>query len=116
MNQLAIDFSAARAAADRGMQQALDHAEYIDQEWPDLAYAFLCRYARSHEFFEGWQCTDLANAMGFGSPADDRAWGAIYKRALNTEVIVMDGIGRNPHRHTSVCPRYRSLIFAGVTA
>lgn len=114
--QLAIDFQAARAARDAGMAQAIQHAERIDDEWPDLAYGFLVRFARQNATFCGWECTDLANAMGYGSPSDDRAWGPIYKRALKDGVIRQDGAGKNPHRHLSICPRYASLVFAGVPA
>lgn len=114
--QLAIDFAAARDARDAGMTQALQRAERIDDEWPELAYGFLVRFAYQNATFCGWQCTDLANAMGFGSPADDRAWGPIYKRAIKAGVIEQSGAGKNPHRHLSICPKYRSLVFAGVPA
>lgn len=114
--QIAIDFTAARALRDAGMTQAIQHAERHDDEWPDLAYGFLCRYARSHASFQGWQVTDAADATGYGSPADSRAWGVIYRRALKDGVIVMDGMGRNPHRHASICPRYVSLVFVGDSA
>jgi len=116
MNQVAFDFSAARAAANRGMRQALDHAEYTDQEWPDLAYAFLCRYARSHEFFEGWHVTEAARLCGYDAPTTGRAWGSLYVKAQKDGVMVKAGAGRNPHRHNSICERYRSLVFSGVHA
>ena len=41
--QIAIDFAA--SARDVGMQRALDHAESVVENWGDLAYAFLRKYA-----------------------------------------------------------------------
>lgn len=114
--QLPIDFATARAARDAGMNQAIQHAERVDDEWPDLAYGFLYRYALTHELFEGWQVTAEAKRLGYDAPTDSRAWGSIYTKAIRNGVIAMVGTGRNPHRHASICPRYRSLVFAGVPA
>lgn len=114
--QGAFDFTAARRARDQGMQRAVDAAERHDDAWPDLAYAFLCRYARTHATFEGWHVTDAAKAQGYGSPTSDRAWGSIFTKAQREGVMVQDGAGRNPHRHDSICPRYRSLVFGGTAA
>ena len=116
MNQLCIDFAAARAARDQGMHQALDHAAQNDDTWPDMAYAFLCRYARSHEFFEGRHVTEAARLCGCDAPTTGRAWGSLYVKAQKDGVMVKAGAGRNPHRHNSICERYRSLVFSGVHA
>lgn len=116
MEQSVIDFEAARAERDAGMLQAINHAEDVDQEWPDVAYAFLCRYAAAHEHFEGWQVTQEAQRLGYGSPTTDRAWGSLYVKAQKEGVIAESGSGRNPYRHNSICIRYRSLLFVGVPA
>lgn len=121
MNQLAIDFAAARAARDAGMTQALQHAERVDDEWPELAYGFLFRYARTHEQFISEEATAEAARLGLGSPADPRAWGAIFKRAASTANGAMPfiqkvGYGISQRRHLSPTPLWRSLVFAGVPA
>jgi hypothetical protein len=111
-----LDFAQAREARDAGINQAIDHAERIDDEWPDLAYSFLCRYARTHQFFQGWEVTRDATLMGYGAPTDDRAWGALFLKAIRNQVIEISGVGRNPNRHASICPAYRSLVFVGGAA
>ena len=89
--QLSIDFSAARAAADRGMRHAIECAEYTDTDWPDAALAFLRRYATSHREFTVEQVTAAADLQGYGSPADGRAWGGIVRRAKNAGLIRCKG-------------------------
>lgn len=116
MDQAVIDFERARQERDAGMQRSVQKAERIDDEWPEVAYSFLTRYARTHEFFQGWEVTRDAKAMGYGAPTDDRAWGAIYRRALQDGVMVVHGVGRNPNRHASICPRYQSLVYVGGAA
>jgi hypothetical protein len=114
--QLTIDFAAARAARDAGMSQDFQHAERVDEDWPDRAYSFLIGYAQTHEFFEGWHVTDAARRIGLGSPTTDKSWGSLYVKAQKEGVMVKCGSGRNPHRHNSICERYRSLVFAGSAA
>lgn len=116
VNQQPIDFEAARRERDAGMDRAHQHAERLDMDWPDTAYAFLVRYARANAELEGWQVTNEAKRLGYASPADDRAWGSVYRRAMKEGVIEVCGVGRNPNRHASICPRYRSLIFVGYAA
>ena len=116
MNQLTIDFAAARAARDAGMTQALQRAERVDDEWPELAYEFLVGYARTHAQFISEEATAEADRLGYGSPADGRAWGAIFKRAARDEVIQRIGYGISQRRHLSPTPLWRSLVFAGVPA
>lgn len=109
-------FAEAVAKRDAGIEQALDAAVRRDDEWADTAYGFLYNYARMHSSFEGWHVTQAADRMGYGSPADSRAWGGIFRRAIREGVMAMDGVGKNPNRHASVCPRYRSLVFGGSAA
>lgn len=116
MQQGIIDMADARAKRDAGMLQAMHHAQDEDAEWPDVAYAFLVRYARTHEFFMGWECTAEANRLGYGSPTTSKSWGALYTKAQREGVIAKFGSGNDPHRHASICPRYRSLVFVGVPA
>lgn len=116
MQQSVLDFTAARAERDAGMNRAHDAAARRDEDWPELAYGFLVRYARTHATFEGWQVTAEAERLGYAAPGTQRAWGRIYVRAMEDGVIVIDGVGRNPQRHNSICPRYRSTVFGGTAA
>jgi len=115
--QLSIDFATARAARDAGMQQALQHAERFDDEWPDLALAFLCRYAFTHEFFTVEEMTAEARRLGYGSPTDDRAWGSIIRKAACCDVIRRTGMTKPRLKgHASPGPVWQSLVFSGVPA
>ena len=115
--QTLMDFATCRAAADRGMQQAIQHAELVDDTWPDAALAFLIRYARSCPEFAVEDMTAQADRMGYASPTDDRAWGPIVRRAAIRGVIL------NTHRtrprvkgHGAPGPVWQSLVYVGSAA
>ena len=116
MNQLAIDFTQGRQLRDTGMQQAVSHAERIDDEWPDRAYAFLREFARRNAQFISENLTGEAISLGYGSPADARAWGAIFSKAARAGVIERIGYGVSVRRHCSPTPLWRSLVFVGSAA
>lgn len=117
MEQQPIDFAAAMAARDAGMQRATEHAEHIDDSWPDTALSFLYRYARAHAEFTVEEMTAEATRLGYGSPADDRAWGSVVRRAAIRSFI------RNTHTtrprlkgHGSPGPVWESLVYVGNAA
>ena len=60
--------------------------------------------------------TAEADRMGYGSPADDRAWGPIFQRAARNKVIQRIGYGISKRRHLSPTPLWRSLVFGGNVA
>ena len=117
MIQTALDFTACRAAAERGMQQAIQHAECVDDTWPDAALAFLIRYARTCPEFTVEEMTAQADRMGYASPTDSRAWGPIVRRAA------LRGVIRNTHRtrprvkgHGAPGILWASLVYVGDAA
>lgn len=110
MNQLSIDF--AHAEARKGMARALEHAEADCPKWGDVALAFLTQFARTHKTFISEDVSDASKEWGMVQPPSDRAWGAIYRRAIKLDIIVQDGSGRSLRRHGSICPRWRSLVCA----
>lgn len=115
--QLPIDFAAARAARDAGMQQAIDHADRQMAGWSEHAYQFLVEFARYTPSFISEDVSDASKAVSsFPQPPTDRAWGSVYRRACHDGVIAQDGSGRSRRRHASICPRWRSLIFRGTAA
>ena len=87
MNQLAIDFTAARAAGDRGMRHAIERAERLDDTFPTRAEAFIYEYARTHYEFTSEQATAAAERAGVKPLSDGRAWGAPIKRAVSGGVM-----------------------------
>jgi hypothetical protein len=114
MSQIDLDFS--RAARDRGMAQALDHAEREEPTWGDLAFAFLKRYAARHATFISEDVSDASREWGMIQPPTDRAWGPIYCRAAKAGIIVRDGTGVSRRRHASICPRWRSTALVPTAA
>lgn len=109
--QLELDYTAARAARDRGMQQALDHAQAENPDWKTVAYTWLIGYAKTHHQFISEDVGDAYEAAGLPAPPTRRAWGALYQKAAREGYIVQDGMGRSRMRHASICPRWRSLVF-----
>lgn len=106
-------FVFAEEQAQRGMTLALEHAERQEPEWGDQAFTFLQDFARRTPTFISEDVSDESKARDFPQPPTDRAWGAIYRRALKRGVITQYGMGRSRRRHGSVCPRWRSKIFEG---
>lgn len=104
---------AARVERDVNMARALDKADRAVTGWPDLAYAFLELHARRHQYFISEDVSDASKAEQLEQPPTDRAWGSIYTKAAKAGLIVQDGSGRSRRRHASICPRWRSLIYAG---
>jgi len=108
-------------ARDEGMMRALDHAERLDDEWPDRAYGFLCRYARAHEYFTIEEMTAEADRLGYGSPADGRAWGGVVRRAAachDSLAIIQNTHTTRPRLkgHGAPGPVWYSLVFVGSAA
>ena len=112
-----FELSAASAARDAGMRQAIQHAEHLDEDWPDRAYQFVSRYARWNEFFTVEELTAEARRLGYGSPTDDRAWGSIIRKAARCDVIRRTGMTKPRLKgHASPGPVWQSLVFSGVPA
>lgn len=115
--QLPIDFAAARAARDRGMQQAIDHANRVDPSWADTVYTYLRVYARTHPSFT---TEDVRRAAGdeVPTPPDKRAWGGVVNRAVRAGVVARSGFvqAKDPKVHCNVVTLWRSLVYPGASA
>lgn len=92
-------------ARDAGMAQAHDHAEEVDTTWPQRAYAHLLEYAHSHAQFISHDVTD-----GCPSPTTQKAWGAIFTKAVREGVIEKIGYGISDRRHCSPTPLWQSRM------
>ncbi|MES2347019.1 MAG: hypothetical protein V4641_05545 [Pseudomonadota bacterium] len=117
--QLPIDFSvaAARAATNEGIARAVDHADRVDAQWSLTAYTFLATYARTHTSFTA-EDVRLAAGDQLSAPPDQRAWGAVMRKAVSAQVI--RGIGfvtaRDPKVHRCNVRLWQSLVYPGATA
>lgn len=111
-----IDFERAKQDRDAGIAQSFDNAKASDDSWPSAAIGFPERFARTHEYFDAWEVTTEAAKLGYAPATTDKAWGAIFIKAVHRGLIEAWGMGRNPRRHASVCIRYRSLVYVGDVA
>lgn len=105
----------ARRERELGMARAEQGAVNACEEWPDLAFAFLRQYAEQHERFPGFFVTQAAaSAKVFPVDVNQRAWGGIFKRAMNQGVIEKTA-STMPHPKRHACPAsvFRSLIYRG---
>lgn len=115
-DQLAIDFSAARARRDDGMQQAIDHAEAVKAGWRKDALELFRRYALTHELF---LTEDVREANpGFHVPpeCDERAWGQVARDAIKNGYVERAGFA--PAKSSNCSPKvmWRSLLCARAAA
>ena len=103
----------ARQARDEGMSRALAHAEADTPSWGEIAYAWLYRYATSHERFTGFILTAESHRdKTFPQPANERAWGQVYRRATKSGVIRDSGQTMpHPRRHACKAIVWRSLVY-----
>jgi len=100
-------------AREQGMQLAL---AFAGDEWKHQAFTFLLQYARTHEVFCGEDVSDAHIAARQPQPKELRAWGALYRKAVNDGVIAhLDNNGWS-RRRSSPCPRYLSLAFRRMAA
>ena len=113
MNQLAMDFTVARAAGQRGMRLAIERAEHLDDTFPAQAEAFIYEYARTHGQFISEALTGAAERAGVVPLSDPRAWGAPFKRAAAAGVIRRIGFGTSLRRHCAATPLWASLVYGG---
>lgn len=101
-------FELCEQEARAGMARAMNHAESESPGWAETAYAFLREFAaRATDGFISEDVSDASKRAGMAQPPTDRAWGAVYRRALAAGVIVRDGSGRSRRRHGSICPKWR---------
>lgn len=90
------------AEAERGMNQALAHAEQVETGWGDVAYLFLQKYAREHaEPFTALDVRTAASAWGLSDPPTPKAFGGVFQRASRAGVIRKIGYAPHAERHAS---------------
>lgn len=103
--------SEARAAGERGMTLALDKAMREHLEWKTRAYDFLKSYAAREPIFAAFMVVASSKLdKTFPQPSNERAWGAIFQRALREDLIVKTGrTVPHPKRHGCPADVYRRV-------
>ena len=111
-DQLALDLARAQ-----GLDAAEACAANADRKnppgWQALAFAYLTRWCKERPRSEPFTSEDISDAYAadsnFVQPHDQRAWGAVIKRAIDQGFIVFhDSKGHRRKGHGSRCDRYRA--------
>lgn len=99
MDQLAIDFAAARR--DLGIERAGSHA---GEAWKRRARGYLLEYlvGRAGPFMAE-DVRDFAEGRGLDVPPDGRAWGAVFQAAARERLIRK--LGYAPARSSNLSPK-----------
>lgn len=92
MKQLSMDFTGDQLA-QRGIEQAVNHADNVINEWSNLAYNFALKYCQTHSKF---MAEDLRNAADsiVSEPPSKRAWGGIIRKLSFNGIIRSLGTSR----------------------
>ena len=71
---------------DKGINQAVEHADRVSLNWSERAYRLTEDYAKRHFLFSGEQVR-LASKGMIDEPPHLRAWGAIMLKAAKNGLI-----------------------------
>jgi len=102
-----LDFKAAAARRDRGMESSLQHANEELPGWSESAFHLLTQYAAQEsmawtaEQFRAW-----SHAQGLPPPPEARAFGPIVQRGLRAGLFVRVGYAPAASSNGSPKPTY----------
>jgi len=114
-SQLAIDFEAAMAARELGIERSADHANRVESEWTGQALGLLIAFAKQiGRPFLIEEARTYAEANGLLPPPDARSWGAVTRRAAAKKRIEKTGgAGAAASSHCSLKPLWRYCAHIG---
>lgn len=97
---------------DRGMQQAVDHADQVEVGWSDIALKFVMYYALNNRTFSGEQVRAASRGL-VPEPPHLRAWGGVMMKAAKMAIIRKCGYVQveNPNAHKATAALWRSNIY-----
>jgi hypothetical protein len=94
-SQIELNFSLSGELKNRGMEQAINHACEMEDNWKERAYELLKTFVLKTDVpFMAEQVRSYAALIGFPLPPSNRAWGGIISRAANSGLIQRVGIGK----------------------
>jgi len=99
---------------DKGIKQAIDHADQKDSKWSEKAYKFLTAYIGScGRDFMVEDVRRAADWAGLTEPPSKRAWGGIIVRAKKAGLISRAGFRqvKNPKAHCTPATVWKVEIF-----
>ena len=104
----------ARAARDRGMAMAADHAERVTPGWGEEAYSvlldFLTKPPACTDAFTSEHVREHGAALALAEPPHRRAWGPIFQRAAKAGMIEKAGFttARAANVHCAIITVWRA--------
>lgn len=102
-----MNYTNARLGAERGMNQAVDHANRVAPQWSTRAYDKLFEYAWLGNDFMTEDVRLWAEETGLDMPPDNRSWGAVINRAVRENLIERVGYGNSKTGHMRPMPIWR---------
>ena len=104
-------FESGKMKRDKGMAQALKHAEDTEDDWGGQARKFLHQYAKTHKEFSG-EMVRIASRDIIPRPPHLRAWGAIIVGGLKAGWIRQIGFTKvkTPTSHMANAAWWESCI------
>jgi hypothetical protein len=101
---LALDFDAATAARDLGIQRAATRANKVESEWTGQALGMLTAFAaQAGGPFLIEQARAWAEAQGLPPPPDARSWGSVARTAAAKRRI--EKVGFAPAASSNCSPK-----------
>jgi hypothetical protein len=99
------DYPDAEARRDIGIADSAEHAEFDMPGWLDDAVTCVGRYAgtRRGETFLAEDARYWARLQGLPNPPEQRAWGAVIRRAHREGHI--ERVGYGPARSSNLSPK-----------
>lgn len=109
MNQTSLDFTAAKAHRDIGIQRVAD----ANATWMDHALATLESYARLHDTLRIEQFRAWWETVGGEPPKSHHAWGALGRAGVTRGLIQRIGYvpAESVKTHCHPVALYRSLVY-----
>ena len=108
-SQTVIDFDAATAARELGMQRSADSANRAEEGWTFQALAMLTAYAQQSQApFLIEHARLWSEANGLPSPPDARAYGAVVRMAASKRRIERVGYALAASSNGSAKPTWRA--------
>lgn len=102
--QLILNLTEAQKKRDKGIQQAIAHADEVNKEWSEKCYEMFVSWLRgwaSGYKFTIEQFRQVAQIKGLPDPPSQRAYGGIAVRAKCAGLIKSNGTVKvkNPKAH-----------------
>ncbi|MFC4219039.1 hypothetical protein [Flagellimonas marina] len=91
--QQELDFDRAEMLRDKGIKQAVDHADSTIDNWSERAFNFMRNYLTTTKEFMVEQVREASKGK-VPDPPSNRAWGAIVLRARKMGLVRRKGYGR----------------------